>query len=144
MSTRQEEAMTVTVVVVEDDHIEAEAIRRGVRRLALGWRVLVYQNGLQALLALRMLGGGGSIGEPYVILLDLNMPQMNGIEFLTELRADPELRDARAFVLTTSDDPNDVAAARRLQVDGYFKKASSGEDYVDALASVQEAFRSRN
>jgi CheY-like chemotaxis protein len=127
MSTRQEEAMTVTVVVVEDDHIEAEAIRRGVRRLALGWRVLVYQNGLQALLALRMLGGGGSIGEPYVILLDLNMPQMNGIEFLTELRADPELRDAR-----------------RLQVDGYFKKASSGEDYVDALASVQEAFRSRN
>lgn len=141
MSTKTSDRATLTAFVVEDDHVEAEAIRRGVRRLGFGWRIHVYQNGIRALGALRRLVVDEPVPPPYLILLDLNMPQMNGVEFLTELRADPALESARVFVLTTSNDPGDVAATDRLRVEGYFTKSSGGEDYVDVLARIQDAVR---
>ena len=130
-----------TLVVVEDDAIEILAIRRGLRRLGLGWSLRPFPDGVEALAGLRDEYGSGPVRRPYSILLDLNLPRMNGIEFLDELRADPALQDASVVVLTTSDDLRDLSATTERRVDAYFNKARAGEDYVDALKAVERLYR---
>lgn len=81
---------------------------------------------------------------PEVILLDLNMPRMNGAEFLSELRADPELRDIPVFVTTTSGMDDDRAAAAALDVRGYIVKPLDFEtspDLVDSLSLLEQLLK---
>ena len=81
---------------------------------------------------------------PEVILLDLNMPRMNGAEFLSELRADPELRDIPVFVTTTSGMDDDRAAAEALDVRGYIVKPLDFEtspDLIDSLSLLEQLLK---
>jgi CheY-like chemotaxis protein len=71
--------------------------------------------------------------DPYIILTDINMPQMNGIEFLRELRQDPQLRQSIVFVLTTSELEADIRAAYEQQIAGYLLKASVTANYSHLL-----------
>ena len=73
---------------------------------------------------------------PGLILLDLNLPRMSGIEFLQALRADPKLRDLRVIVLTSSNEPNDRAAAFRYEVEDYIVKPHSFEEFATAIHAV--------
>lgn len=82
---------------------------------------------------LRGQGGQARFPRPYLILLDLNMPRMNGIEFLEEVRKDADLRDSIIFVLTTSDDDRDKVAAYDKNVAGYIVKAKAGEDFLKLI-----------
>ena len=68
--------------------------------------------------------------------MDLNLPMMSGIEFLRELRADPELRDLRVIVLTSSNEPRDRAAAFEYEVEDYIVKPHSFEDFAEAIDVV--------
>ena len=82
--------------------------------------------------------------RPHIVLLDLNMPRMNGIEFLRQLREDQEHRDAVVFVLTTSSMTEDKAAAYDAGIAGYIQKTSAGRgllqlvELLDAYCSVVE------
>lgn len=134
-------APELTAVVVEDDPIDVEAIRRGARRLGLPWHMRVFADGVEALRGFRGQHAEGPVPRPFFILLDLSLPRMNGIELLEVLRADPTLADACVFVLTTSDDRRDVEASRALKVAGYFTKSSARRDYGETLASVGELYR---
>ena len=133
----------LSVLLIEDDDVAAEAVVRGVRKHGLNRPVVIAENGLEALDVLRNKHPERKLAKPYVILLDLNMPRMNGFEFLTELRGDPILSESVVFVLTTSDNDIDKSRAYQEHVAGYMVKSSIGpqfyklvqllEDYKDAV-----------
>lgn len=90
----------VHLLLVEDDEVDAEAIKRAFRKRRIANPFTVVRDGIEALEVLRGEDGREPLPRPFLILLDLNMPRMSGLEFLRETRQDPELRDAIIFVLT--------------------------------------------
>lgn len=131
----------VTVFLVEDDQVDAEAIQRAFKKAGIANPIEVATDGVSALERLRGENGAKPVPRPYVILLDLNMPRMNGIEFLEALRSDETLRSSIAFVLTTSDDDRDKLAAYDKQVAGYMVKAKAGEDFVHLIGMLDNYWR---
>jgi CheY-like chemotaxis protein len=129
----------VHILLVEDDEVDAEAILRGFRSQRLVNPFTIVPDGIEAFNALRGEGGHARLPRPYMILLDINMPRMNGIEFLQALRQDPELKQSIVFVLTTSNRDEDIMAAYNEQIAGYLLKARAGRDFVD-LVSLLDAY----
>jgi CheY-like chemotaxis protein len=122
------------ILLVEDDEVDVIKVRRAFEKNKLSYPLYVTENGLEALRFLRDRQGGGAF--PGIILLDLNTPKMNGIEFLKELRTDPQLRHLVVVVLTTSQDERDVVAAYGYNVAGYIVKPVSFQEFVDALSRI--------
>lgn len=118
------------ILLVEDDEIEAEAIRRSFRKHHLQNIITVAADGIEALELLSAKTINGFTFRPNLILLDLNMPRMSGLEFLDVLRQDPHLRRNIVFVLTTSNREEDKVAAYDRQVAGYLVKSQLGEDFL--------------
>src|SRR5512142_2167408 len=110
---------TLNLVLVEDDEIDVMNVRRALERAHVTNPLFIANNGLEALELLR---GPQVPRERRLVLLDLNMPKMNGIEFLRELRKDPALHHTPVVVLTTSDDERDKVQAYDLNVAGYLLK----------------------
>lgn len=125
----------VNVLVIEDDEIDVEMVRRAFKKSNLQNRIYHARCGADAL---AMLCGGDGQGRekiplPCVMLVDMNMPQMNGIEFLEKMRREPTLQDSPAFVLSTSKRSADVSAAYAHGISGYFLKENVA-DVVPLLA----------
>tara|TARA_R110002167_G_scaffold158073_4_gene353207 strand:+ start:615 stop:1043 length:429 start_codon:yes stop_codon:yes gene_type:complete len=131
----------VTFLLVEDDDVDVMAIRRAFDRLKIANPLVVASNGYEALASLRGEDGAEKVERPYIVLLDLNMPQMNGIEFLDVLRHDPDLDTAIVFVLTTSDDDKDRVSAYKRHVAGYIVKSRAEESFLDAIAMIKHYWR---
>ena len=102
--------------------------------------MIIAEDGLEALDILRGRSPEKRISYPYIILLDLNMPRMNGFEFLPELRDDQALLSAVVFVLTTSDAPSDRERAYRENIAGYMVKAAVGPQF-SRLANFLDEYR---
>lgn len=117
----------VNVLVVDDDEVDVMGVKRAFRGVKTSGPILVANNGREALDKLR----GGAVAKPYIILLDLNMPRMNGFEFLSEVRNDEELKDSIIFVLTTSNDVNDKRRAYDHNIAGYIVKSGSGDSFLN-------------
>lgn len=119
----------IDIVVVDDDELTAELVVRALRGHDLPHRVLAAADGFEAL---NMLLGGGSdpARRPYLVLLDLNMPGMNGFEFLEAVRARPAIRDSVIFVLTTSSSDSDRARAYAEQIAGFMTKSAVGPQFA--------------
>jgi CheY-like chemotaxis protein len=132
---------TVNILLVEDDEIDVMGVRRAFNKLKLANPLTVAHNGLEALRILRGEGGHEAPKKPHMVLLDLNLPRMNGIEFLTELRRDPELHRTIVFVLTTSKDDEDRFAAYELNVAGYMVKSKIGKDFMDLVLMLDHYWR---
>ncbi len=127
----------VTLLVVDDDDIDAIALERALRKLRLLNTVHRARDGQEALNLLRT----GVIPSPYIILLDLNMPRMNGLEFLQVLRTDPTLTHAVVFVLTTSKSDEDLVAAYRKHVAGYVLKQHMDRDFLEVIGLIEHYWR---
>lgn len=127
----------VTLLVVDDDDIDAIALERALRKLRLLNTVHRARDGQEALDLLR----SGAIPSPYIILLDLNMPRMNGLEFLQALRTDPMLTHAVVFVLTTSKSDEDLVAAYRKHVAGYVLKQHMDRDFLEVIGLIEHYWR---
>lgn len=136
MGIRYMQERMVQILLVEDDEVDAEAALRAFRRRALDGCCIVVRDGFEALKVLRGDDGRMRLTNPYLILLDINMPRMNGLEFLATLRADPDLKRSIVFILTTSNRDDDKAAAYDLQVAGYLLKANAGEDFGNVMRIV--------
>ena len=121
----------VTFLIVDDDEVAIMGMRRAIKKLALDNPIEVARNGEEALEILR--GKGDGIKRPYLVTLDLNMPRMGGLEFLGEVRRDPDLQDAIIFVMTTSDAPTDITAAYAKNIAGYILKDNAFETLKRAL-----------
>ena len=130
----------VTLLLVEDDVVDAEAIQRAFRRHRIANPFVVVRDGVEALAALRG-DGRPAVPRPFVVLLDLNMPRMNGVEFLEALRADPDLARTVVFVLTTSDREEDKVAAYDHHVAGYILKSRAGEDFLEVVELLRAYWR---
>ena len=111
----------VTLFLIEDDDVDALTIERLFTKRRIANPLVRAHDGMQALEMLR----SGELKKPYIILLDLQMPRMNGLEFLAEIRDDADLSDSVVFVLTTSKSEEDLIAAYKNQIAGYFLKEDS-------------------
>jgi CheY-like chemotaxis protein len=130
-----------TLLVVEDDEVDLLAIERGFRQHKIANDVVTAKDGLDALQILRGGPDRPPLPKPYLILLDLNMPRMNGFELLTALRQDPELQSSVVFVLTTSKSDEDRARAYASHVAGFIVKADAGRSFLDAIELVDHYWK---
>jgi CheY-like chemotaxis protein len=132
----------IAILHVEDDAVDAMVIERALKKIELNYVLYQAKNGIDALDMLRGLNGKEKIQPvPKIILLDLNMPKMNGIEFLKELRVDRNLRSISVFVMTTSKDERDLADAYELNVAGYLIKPISLENYTNIVSTLNDFWK---
>jgi len=124
------------ILLVEDDRVDIMTVQRALKKIAVSNPLYVARTGVEALGMLR--GDGFPVIEPTpsLILLDLNLPKMGGIEFLKELRADPLLRSLQVKVLTSSNEPSDRAAAFEYEVDDYIVKPHSFDEFANAMSII--------
>ncbi len=114
------------ILLVEDDEIDTETIKRILRKEKITNPLFCATDGVEALEILKNSKGQQFIAQPCLILVDINMPRMNGLEFLEQLRNDDKLRQNVAFVLTTSARNEDKEMAYNLSVAGYVLKENMG------------------
>lgn len=131
----------VNILLVDDDDVAAEAVVRSLRKHAMDFPVTLARDGIEALEILHHTHPDLSIEKPYLILLDLNMPRMNGFEFLQEIRSDKKLHDSIVFVLTTSDADSDKSRAYHENIAGYMVKSAVGPQF-SKLAALLDNYRS--
>ncbi len=125
---------TMNMIVVEDSDIDMEILRRTLKSLGATGQLVHARNGQDALKLLqRQHKCNDVLAYPFLVLLDLNMPGMNGHEFLKQVRQDPAIAHARVFVLSTSNSDSDVSQAYRNQAAGYLVKPNSRDEFAMML-----------
>ena len=124
------------ILLVEDDRVDIMTVQRAFKKNNIGNPLHIARTGHEALAMLRGDGQPKIDPPPELILLDLNLPRMSGIEFLQALRADPQLQSLRIIVPTSSNEPRDREAAFRYDVDDYIVKPHSFEEFSRAMATV--------
>ena len=125
----------LNILLVEDDEVDVMSVQRAFKKNHIANPLFTASNGLEALDQLR---GGRIPRDRRIVLLDLNMPKMNGIEFLRELRRDPELNLTPVVVLTTSNDERDRIEAYNLNVAGYILKPVTFTNFCEVMAALNK------
>ena len=125
----------LNILLVEDDELDVMNVQRAFKKNNVVNPLYTACNGLEALAILR---GDAIPRERRLILLDLNMPKMGGIEFLNELRADPDLKATTVVVLTTSDEERDKVKAYDLNVAGYILKPVTLAAFIEIMATLNK------
>lgn len=120
------------ILLVEDDHVDILTIKRALREIQMPNPVVTAENGEAALAHLR----DPASERPCIILLDLNMPVMNGIEFLQQAKSDGALRSIPVVVLTTSEEQQDKVNSFNLSVAGYMAKPVDYRRFVEMMRFV--------
>ncbi len=121
------------LLLVEDDLVDVMTVKRALRELGAVNPLHVVHNGEQALAYLQ----AGAPVSPGLILLDLNMPRMNGLEFLRHVKADPQLSRIPVVVLTTSREEKDRLESFRHSVAGYMVKPVDYPQFVEVMRTIQ-------
>ena len=120
------------ILLVEDDNIDAMTVERALKDLKVTNRLVRVNNGEEALDHLRNNNGQ----MPCVILLDLNMPKMNGIEFLKAVKDDGVLKGIPVVVLTTSDEQRDIVESFKLSAAGYMLKSVDYKKFIETIRAI--------
>ena len=122
------------ILLAEDDDVDAMTVKRAFKDLQVANKLVRAADGEQTLEYLRT----ENSEEPCLILLDLNMPKMNGIEFLKIVKADEALKRTPVIVLTTSSDERDVVESFELGAAGYMVKSVDYEKFVDVISTIDQ------
>ena len=125
----------VNILIVEDDLIDAKAFIRAMQKLKIGNPVVHATDGVEGWEMLQ------TMERPNMVILDINMPRMNGLELLRKIRADEKLRDTIVFMLTTSNADEDKFEAYDLHVAGYMLKSDMGNSFVSAVTLVENYWK---
>ncbi|MBC8740371.1 response regulator [Paraburkholderia sp. UCT31] len=120
------------ILLVEDDEVDIMTIRRALKEIHVANPVIPQENGEQALAYLRNTANE----KPCIILLDLNMPVMNGIEFLQVVKNDDQLKRIPVLVLTTSEEKQDKVNSFNFSVAGYMAKPVDYRQFVEVMRSI--------
>jgi CheY-like chemotaxis protein len=136
-----ERTRTVTLLLVDDDDGDVKSVQRAFTSSRIVNPVVRAIDGIDALDILRGSNGRTTLTPPYLLLVDLNMPRMNGIELVEALRQDPDLHSCIVFVLTTSKRDEDKVAAYNLEVAGYIVKEHAGQDFPRLIDMMQGYWR---
>lgn len=129
------------ILLVEDDEVDVEYMVRSLRRQGFQQPIHIASNGVEALRILRSAGEEIQATLPWLIITDIQMPLMNGLEFLCELRSDPNLHRLVTFVLTSSNLEEDKRAAYEERIAGYLLKADLSKNF-SALVDLLNAYQS--
>ncbi len=133
--TRLTETRVLNILLVEDDAVDVMNVKRAFSKNHITNPLFVAGDGLEAL---RKLRGDEIPRDRRLVLLDLSLPRMNGIEFLGELRRDPDLSSIPVVVLTTSTDDQDRFAAYNLNVAGYLLKPVTFGGFCDLMTAMNK------
>ena len=125
------------LLLVEDDPADAGLVRRAVRNCKVISDLHHVQDGVEALEFLRRTGRHAAAPRPDLILLDLNMPRMDGREFLKEMKSDPALRSIPVVVMTTSDVERDIEASYMLGANSFVTKPVEVKDFFDIISGLE-------
>ncbi|MBD2450466.1 response regulator [Nostoc sp. FACHB-152] len=130
----------INILLVEDDEVDIMNVKRAFKKVNINNPLYLASNGIEALAMLRSKNGQPPQvpTQRRLILLDLNMPRMGGIEFLQELRSDPQLRGTPVVIMTTSNQDQDRVEAYNLNVAGYILKPVTFNNFVDMMATLNK------
>ncbi len=128
----------VNILLVEDDRVDAKAFLRAIKSVGFDNPVTVVRDGVEAWELLKGKGENEKFPRPNIVVLDVNMPRMTGIELLRKIRKDEELNDLVVFMLTTSDDQQDITGAYELNVAGYMLKSELGQTFIKAVELLNQ------
>ena len=134
------EERIINILLVEDDEVDVMNVKRAFKKYKITNPLYVAGNGVDALAMLRTSDDGTSIVpvNRRLILLDLNMPKMNGLEFLQQLRQDKNLKRTPVIVLTTSDEDKDRIEAYNLNVAGYILKPVTFSNFAEVMVALNK------
>ena len=119
----------VTIMIIDDDDIDVRYLTRLIQREGIDNDIVVATDGREALdLMIQKAPISGT--WPLILILDINMPRLNGLEFLDIIRADPVLKESIVFMRTTSEQAQDVEAAYAKMIAGYFVKSEKGNEGI--------------
>lgn len=136
------EQATVSVLLVEDNDLDVRRVERGFQKLNDGRAVVRARDGVEAIQILHGETDTNPPKPPFVVMLDLNLPRMGGLEFLARLREDNALRTTPVFVLTTSNYHVDINKAHEKMISGYLLKPDSAEEMVSVLKTLSNLWDS--
>jgi CheY-like chemotaxis protein len=125
----------VTILLVEDDEIDVRALRWAFDKLKIANPLVIARDGVEAWETL------AKLPRPYLVITDINMPRMNGIELLRKIRQSEDYRDSIVFVLTTSNDEQDKIDAYHLNVAGYMLKSDMGTSFTRAIGLIENYWK---
>ena len=131
----------VNLLLVEDDEVDVQGLKRAFAKSRIGNPITVARDGMEALEILRGENGQAKLAKPHLILLDLNMPRMNGLEFLEEIRADEDLKKSVVFMITTSKAEEDKARAYEKNVAGYIVKQDPANTFMQAVELLEHYWK---
>lgn len=129
----------VTILLVEDDDIDAMTVVRGLTSAKIANPLVRAHDGIEALEMLLGTNNRPKLPPPYVLLVDIRMPRLDGLGLIREIRSNPVLQRTIIFVLTTSNTDRDRAAAYDSHVAGYIVKSDTPDQYL-RLASMIEYY----
>src|SRR5215475_7501656 len=124
----------VTIIMIEDDEGHARLIERNIRRSGVNNAIVPFGNGNDAMAYL--LSSDARKGEPLLILLDLNLPDMTGIEILRRVKETPHLKTTPVVVLTTTDDAQEIKRCYELGCNVYITKPVNYESFANAIRQL--------
>lgn len=127
---------TINVLLVEDDEVDVMNVRRAFKKANIKNPIFTASNGYEALEILRDTSDTKMPAERRLVLLDLNMPKMGGIEFLQELRSDQQLRATPVVVMTTSNQDKDRLEAYNLNIAGYLLKPVTFASFTQLITTL--------
>ena len=133
--------LTVNLLLVDDDEVDVQGLKRAFAKSRIGNPITVARDGIEALEFLRGENGRPQLPKPHLILLDLNMPRMNGLEFLEAIRADEDLKRSVVFMITTSKAEEDKARAYDQHVAGYIVKQDPANTFMQAVALMEHYWK---
>ncbi|MEO7026971.1 MAG: response regulator [Caulobacteraceae bacterium] len=134
-------APPVNLLLVEDDEVDVQGLKRAFAKSRIGNPIVVARDGIEALEHLRGENGRAKLPKPHLIMLDLNMPRMNGIEFLEAIRADDDLKCSVVFMITTSKAEEDKARAYGHNVAGYIVKQDPANTFLEAVNLLEHYWK---
>lgn len=131
----------VNILMVEDNDVDVMMFHRAMKKSENTSKLTRARDGVEALEILSNLHSADPPLDPYVILLDINMPRMNGHDFMRKLRANKEIANSRVVVVTTSDDPKDIGLAYEQHASGYVIKPDSIAEMVNVINRLHQYWR---
>lgn len=135
--SRTESEKQVTILVVEDDPGHAALIERNLRRAGIGNRMILFQDGQGIVDFLFEHEHGARRGEEsYILLLDIRLPKIDGVEVLRRIKANEELRKIPVIMLTTTDDPREIERCHSLGCSHYIRKPVEYEHFLSVLRQL--------
>ena len=128
----------IDILLVEDNPGDIDLVKEALSDAKVGNKLHVVKDGHEALAYLRRQEGFAAATRPGIVLLDLNLPRMDGREVLKEVKSDPELRSIPIVVMTTSKDEEDILKAYDLQANCYITKPVDFEQFMKAIRSLED------